>query len=216
MGLVDWTGFNKNEKSSNGAKFLKLEAGKSYMIRPVHKPHVFYKYFIEKPSGGSSQALTDSPDDCIIKKKYGEQAKMRFAVNVIDRADGKLKVMEGPISILKQFAEWANMTGKDPGSKDGGEFAIRVDCPGGVKKNTKYMLGFINYTPFTADEKTMIKDSMYDLAAIYKPTPQNEIEAKLYGSEEEGADKDADKNAVKSSSAQASGKNFQPSDDFDF
>jgi hypothetical protein len=212
MGIVDWTGFNKNDKSGNGAKYLKLEPGKSYRIRPVFKPHLFYKYFVERPQGGFGQAITDQPDSCVIKKKYGEMAKQRFSVNVIDRADGIIKVLEGPMSILKQFADWANATGTDPGSKDGGEFALRVECPGNDRKKTKYIVSFINYTPFTDDEKTMIKSGMHDLESLFKATPQDQIEAKVYGSEDEPAEAPKKKPVA----SQAAGGKSQISDDFDF
>lgn len=209
MGLVDWTSVSKNDKTGSGAKFIKLEAGRSFRIRPVFKPHVFYKYFLTRPQGGFGQAITDKPDDCIITKKYGEKPKQRFAVNVIDRSDGSLKILEGPITILKQFSAWAEETKTDPGSDKGGEFAIRVECPGGNKKNTKYHVSFINYSPFTDDEKTMIKESMYNLQEICKPTSQDKIEEKLYGSEE-----DSKSDSKKSSDSDSS--KSQLSDDLDF
>lgn len=210
MGLVDWTSFNKNEKNGTGAKYLKLEPGRSYRIRPVFKPHVFYKYFVERPQGGFGQAITDRPDGCVITKKYGEKPKQRFAVNVIDRSDNTLKVLEGPITILKQFSTWASETGADPGSKDGGEFAIRVECPGNDRKKTKYHVTFINYSPFTDDEKKMIKEGMYNLEEIYKPSSQDSIEQKLYGAEES-----SDSSTVKAGSADSASKS-EISDDLDF
>ena len=210
MGLVDWTSFNKNDKSNSNVKYLKLESGRSYRVRPVFKPHVFYKYFVERPQGGFGQAITDAPDNCVITRKYGERPKMRFAVNVIDRADGSIKVLEGPITILKQFSNWASETGTDPGSKDGGEFSIRVECPGNDMKKTKYMVSFINYAPFSDGEKSMIKESMYNLEEIYKATNQEKIEETLYGAEGED-----DSGSKKKSDKVASAPN-QISDDLDF
>ena len=217
MGLVDWTSYNKGDKSSNGAKYLKLEAGKSYRIRPVFKPHVFYKYFIERPQGGFGQAITDSPEDCVIKSKYGEESKMRFAVNVIDRSDSSIKVLEGPISILKQFSNWASETGTDPGSKDGGEFSIRVECPGNDKKKTRYNVSFINYVPFTEDEKALIKSGgMSDLEQLYKASPQDQIEAKLYGSEEDSDNSSSKGSKNKMPEKQAASSKASISEDLDF
>jgi len=215
MGLIDWTSFSKGDKSGNGAKYLKLEAGKSYRIRPVFKPHIFYKYFVERPQGGFGQAITDTPDTCVIRKKYGEQAKQRFAVNVIDRADGIIKVLEGPISILKQFSTWASETGTDPGSKDGGEFAIRVECPGNDKKKTRYVVSFINYAPFTDEEKALIKSgAMNDLETLYRATSQDQIEAKVYGTDEE--ESSSTSKTKKAPEKQAASSKSQISDDLDF
>jgi hypothetical protein len=183
MGLVDWTSVG-GKKEGNGVRFLKLESGRTYRIRPVMKPHIIWKYFLERPNGGFGKAITEDPNNCVIAKKYNEKAKQRFAVNVIDRADGLVKVLEGPISILKQIGTWATETNVDPGSNAGGEFAVRVECPGNDKKKTRYLVQFINYTPFSDAEKKTIKDTIYNLAEVFKPAPQDKIESWLFGEDE--------------------------------
>lgn len=180
MGLVDWTALS-GKKDSNGVKYIKLEPGKTFRIRPVMKPHIIWKYYIDKPNGQRSSAITEDPNNCIIVKKYNEKPKQRFAVNVIDRSDGQLKVMEGPISILKQIGTWAAETNVDPGSNSGGEFAIRVECPGNDRKKTRYLVQFINYAPFNDNEKKMIKESIYNLSEVFKAAPQDKIESWLFG-----------------------------------
>jgi hypothetical protein len=212
MGVVDWTSIsNKDKGSSNGVTYLKLEAGKSYRIRPVGKPYRIFQYYIERneaQGGGFGRAYTEDAENCIVFKKTGEKAKERFAVNVIDRADGKLKVLEGAVTIFKQMAVWSKSTGLDPGTKDGGDFAITVECPGGVKKNTRYQCQFLGPAAFSKDETDMIKkQGLYKLDEIYKPTPQSDIMQKLFG--ESSASKSS-----KSSPAPAA--NLEESDDLDF
>jgi len=199
MGLVDWTAQSSKSNGGFSSKFLKLEPNKTFRIRPVHKPVVMWKYFVEKPGGGFGQAITEDPDHCIISSKYGETARQRFAVNVIDRSDSQLKVLEGPISILRQIGTWAQETDIDPGSNDGGEFAIKVDCPSNDRRRTRYMVQYIKPAPFTDEEKEMIKENIVKLESMYKPVSQDEIENSLYGNKED-KDSDSKKETVKSSS----------------
>lgn len=216
MGIVDWTAIsNKDKGNLNGVAYLKLEAGKSYRIRPVGKPYRIFQYFIERneaQGGGFARAYTEDAENCIVLKKTGEKAKERFAVNVIDRADGKLKVLEGAVTIFKQMAVWSKSTGLDPGTKDGGDFAISVECPGNVKKNTRYNCQFLGPVPFSKDETDMIKkQGLYKLDEIYKPTPQSDIMQKLFG--EPSPSKSASKGSAPAASAASS---LEETDDLDF
>jgi len=215
MSLVDWT--SQSQKTGGGSsKFLKLEPNKTFRIRPVHKPIVMWKYFVEKPGGGFGQAITEDPDSCIITKKYGETARKRFAVNVIDRSDGQMKVLEGPISILSQIGIWAQETDIDPGSNDGGEFAIKVECPGSDRRKTRYVVQYIKPSPFTDEEKGMIKENIVKLETMYKPVPQDEIENSLYGNKDEGSSDEgssSEKSKVTSTSSSES-KSDSGDDDF--
>ena len=73
------------------------------------------------------------------------------------------------------------------------------------------MVSFINYAPFNDGEKSMIKESMYNLEDIYKATSQDKIEEKLYGSDGE---EDSSNNKKKTEKSVASSS--QISDDLDF
>lgn len=213
MGVVDWTSIsNKDKNNSNGVNYLRLEANKSYRIRPVGKPYRIFQYFIERnesQGGGFARAYTDDAENCVVFKKTGEKARERFAVNVIDRADGKLKVLEGAVTIFKQMAVWSKNTGLDPGTKDGGDFAITVECPGNVKKNTRYQCQFLGPVPFAKEETEMLKkQGLYKLEEIYKPTPQADIMQKLFG--EPSSSKGSSKAATSAKS------DLEESDDLDF
>jgi len=191
--IIEWGEVESGSKSGGGKggsgsndKFLKLSPGNTYTIRPVGNPCSFYAYWTASPDNPKqfNRAITADPANCIIRQKYNIEPKARYAVNVIDRADGKLKVMEAPQSVFDVIKTWANASKQDPGAKNGADFEIKVIVPpSGDRKRTEYKTTPIIQTPFTDEEKAMIKEKgLFDLEEIYKAVPQNEIESKLYGS----------------------------------
>lgn len=195
--LIEWDDVETGSKTSvkgDGDKYLKLSGstqGTVYTIRPVGKPCTFHAYYVSNPEDPKkfARAFTEDPQNCIIRQKYNIEAKTRYAVNVIDRADGKLKIMEAPSSVFEKIKAWAKAAGQDPGSKNGADFQIVVKIPAnGDKRRTEYLTTPIVQTPFKDEEKDMIKSKgLYDLEKEFAPTPQNEIENKLYGSKSKGA-----------------------------
>ena len=190
--LINWDDVESGSKlggKGDNDKYLKLTGstqGNTYKIRPVGKPCTFYAYYVSNPDEPKkfARAFTEDPQNCIIRQKYNLEAKPRYAVNVIDRSDGKLKIMEAPSSVFEKIKAWAKAAGQDPGSKNGADFQITVKLPAnGDKKRTEYLTTPIVQTPFTDDEKEMLRSKgLWDLEKEFAPTPQSEIEAKLYGS----------------------------------
>ncbi len=152
---------------------LRLVSGNNYNVRFVGDPVKFDKYFINNKS-----AITDGGEKCIIRQKFNIEPNTRYAVNVIDRADAKLKVLEIPPSVLKPVIAWWKARKHDPGGDNGCDFNIDIM---GQKKNTRYTVTPLDITPFTADEQAMIEKEARDLKKLYKPVPQSEIEARLFG-----------------------------------
>jgi len=211
MTVVDWNSFSSDSAKSDKS-FLKLEPNRSYKVRFVGKPCEIWKYWIERSDGQVRRAITEDPKTCIIAKKHGEKPKQRFAVQCFDRADGKLKILEAPISVFKSIAAWYNESGVEPGSKGAGDFAIKVERVGNDPKNTRYTVMFLNYVPFTKEEVETFKTSSYDLAEIFKPVPQDQIEDIIYGDIHAGDSKPSS-GAVKSTKQSAK---TEVSDDLDF
>lgn len=158
---------------------LRLVSGNNYNVRFVGDPVKFAKYFINNKS-----AITDGGDNCIIRSKFNIEPSTRYAVNVIDRADGKLKVLEIPPSVLKPVIAWWKARKHNPGGDNGCDFNIDIV---GQKKNTRYTVTPLDITPFTEDEKAVIEREARDLVKLYKPVPQSEIEARLFGGGTAGA-----------------------------
>lgn len=190
-----------NKKTSNfgnnGEKrhiYYKIDPKKQNKVRLVGKPIWIARYHVEGSVPGQVKtAITDKIDydpesgrlinnECIITKKYGVEPKLRFAINLINREDGKLYVFEGGQQVFKAFREFADANGVNPGGKESVDFVITAEVPGGVKKNTKYTVTpTMKPTPFSDEEKKMIEDDMFDLEDVLRPTPQDKIEEVLYG-----------------------------------
>jgi hypothetical protein len=211
MAIVDWDTFGtENKRGDKSSTFLKLEPNKSYKIRIIGKPYIIWKYWIDRPDGQSRRAITEDPKSCIIATKYNESPKQRFAVTCFDRSDGKLKILEGPMTILRSIGAWYQESKVEPGSNKAGDFAIKVERQGNDARTTRYTVMFLNYVPFTKDEVETYKTSGFDLAEIFQPVPQDKIEEVLYG---EGQDSGEGK---KSSSKSSKSSKAELSDDLDF
>jgi hypothetical protein len=164
--------------------YLKLESGGKYRIRPIFDPVQFFKYF-HKKDGRLRTAICSDPATCPVRDRHSDLQKpsMRFAAYVIDRADGKLKILEAPQSVFRPIGSSFEATGKNPGSsKDGSDWQVTVTGKG---LSTKYDVAFAGSTPLSADEKSMIKESldgdMKKLQKLYKTDTPEEIEEKLFG-----------------------------------
>lgn len=183
---------NGGTKSQGGSKFPKAEFMSfakpgNYKIRLVGSFVKFRRHW--KPY----KAIThDSLRDVDPAWKAGFFPKRRFAINVIDRGDGKLKIMEQGPTIFKAFSDYKEAnTGIDPAGKDGPDFTITVKIPmKDGKPDVMYkQYGVVagNQTPLTGDEKKMLckldekgnvirgedgkpVSNLWDLKKIFKPT----------------------------------------------
>ncbi len=179
-----WDAIPSSGGNGERSDYLKLESGKSYKIRPVFEPVKFFKYF-HKHEGRLRTAICAKPDVCSVKDNHKELKKpsLRFAAYVIDRADGKVKILEAPQSVFRPIGASLEMTGKNPGGgKDGSDWYIKVSGKG---LNTTYDVGFIEHSPLSAEERDAIKEALdgdkQKLRKLYKVDTPEEIEEKLFG-----------------------------------
>ncbi len=179
VGNVSKNGFSDGQQID----FLRLKGGNEYEIRPLGKPIVFFKYVRQHDDGGWRWAICEDPQECPVRKKHNIEPSERYAVNIIDRSDGKIKVMEGPFTVFKAFRDYQDYTKKSPGGPEGADFKITVK---GAGLKTRYTTNLVKHTSFTDEEKSQIKEQhLYKLEAIYKVTPSEEIEYVLFGSTKE-------------------------------
>ncbi len=197
-GVIDWGDFTPN--SSGGStgdrpEFLWLKSGNTYTVRPVAKPVIFYKYFYRHADGELRTAICEDPSTCKVRMAHKDELETpgeRFSILVIDRADGKLKIMEFPKGVFLSIKEWWTNTQQNPGGNNGVDWAISKTGAG--KTGTKYKTTSLLPAPFTAEEQQMvlaiIKDSEGNnsnyLENIYKAHTTEVIEQKLFGPSTKG------------------------------
>lgn len=162
-------------KQSDRPKTLYMDMTKpgKYMIRPVG-PHIKCRKLF-KPYRAT---LQDSDRDSDPAWGAGFFPSRRYAINVIDRADGKLKVLEKGASVFKHFANYKATVGKNPSdAKEGSDFVVTVTIPKGPngepnKLKTEYLVMPIRETPLSKEEADMIRSQkLWPLTEIYKSTP---------------------------------------------
>jgi len=208
--LVDWNdevGGNSQKTNTSGVVWAKIAAGKTHVFRPVGKPIRFYR-ITKNRDGKWYSVIVDDPNDNPIKQNYDMNANMRYAINVFDREDGKLKVYEFPPKVYDFLRQIAKISKSEPGGKDGCDISIRRD---GTGKSTVYKLDVLDVAPFTEAEKSRVraqKDSdgnvvsggLYQLEEIFKTTPEDKLEQYLFGkssdSEDNGPNNDTEDTVV--------------------
>ncbi|HDZ25300.1 hypothetical protein LCGC14_1212590 [marine sediment metagenome] len=214
-GYVDWPDVAPPESGgTEKVEYLRLRSGQKYKIRPVHKPVHFFKYFYRNEKGELRTAICEDPDTCPVGASHDDlgSPSSRYAIHVFDRADGKLKVMEGPKTVFLPFRQRFEVTGKDPaGSTTGGDWAVDIQ---GTGKATKYTLTYIEDTPLNKDEITAVQeqgvvesgDQDGRLKIIYKSHSPEIIEKRLFA---ETLNDNQSSDNVESSSEQSSSDQSQ-------
>ncbi len=187
---------NSNSNSFPKTDYMKMEPPGTYKIRLVGQYVKFRKHF--KPYRATVQ---DSEREIDPAWKAGFWPQQRFAINVIDRADGKIKVLEKPNSLFKLFHAYKAANQVDPTGKEGPDWSITVKIPkdkqGKIpldkdgnpdKLKTEYTAVHLDKAPFSPEEYKkifkvddkgeFIKDengkrvsNLWPLKKIYKSTP---------------------------------------------
>ena len=194
MGIVNWdesipAAPKKAQTNADGTpkekvNYLKLQAGNSYVVRPVGKCFQVWKYFVQGKDGKIRSVIVEKPDECGLKARHPElEAKEKYVFNVFDRNDNNtLKVMEFAPSIYTGFKKWYDKTKKMPGGEKGGDFSIDAELPSdGDKRRTKYTCQFLEPVPFSDKEKEIANGGLYNLPEIYKAQTEEEMEKILFG-----------------------------------
>jgi hypothetical protein len=142
-------------------------------VRLFHKPISFFKYHINGKS-----AIVADPSNNPIAVKYGIEPFRRYAINIIDRATKTTKILEGAESLFLQFRRFNEMTGIDPGGPDACDFEINVNKDKGkVTYEVEYDISV--RTPFTDEEKLLLREGFFDLPYVFRPMPQDEVERRF-------------------------------------
>ena len=99
---------------------------------------------------------------------FADKPQFSYVCNVIDRADGKIKLFDLRSTIYSQIVDYATNPdyGNPAGDDSGYDITIKKEKTGPLHQNVKYScLPARNNSPLTEDEKGL---ELYDLSKIYK------------------------------------------------
>lgn len=185
---IDWASIPGQRAQSSGGgqndKFLRFKGGDRKIVRPIGKVVTFVKFYVErtKRSVVVNVALRDEATQQL-SAHFGEEIKpsKRYAVNVIDRTDGKFRILEGPESLFEHFGVWSQTNNNQPcGGMGGWDFSITAT---GEKKNRRYSVTPVRPSPFSKAEAQEIKDSgkCYNLNQVFEGVSLDELVDKATG-----------------------------------
>lgn len=179
----NWDEDFKNDDSNNSdknterrkASYLTFDKSGNYTIRLVGNYVKFLRHW--KPFDTKDRVITDTT----YKGKdpawnAGFYPRTTFAIHVIDRADGKLKILEKGKQIFGEFARYRTINDVNPAGKEAPDFVITVKIPPANKRATQYSVtpkG--NLAALTDKEVELVKKDHYPLAEMYKSTPLEKI-----------------------------------------
>ena len=179
--------FKKEEKAAtnNGERpnykkipFMSFPKPGKYQVRLVGKHVKFLKHW---------QPLSETVKYPIITHptfkgqdpawKAGFYPSERYAIHVIDRADGQVKVLEQGKALFSKFAEYKEVNQVSPAStQNGPDFVITVEWSGGLKSSAKYSAtATAKITPLTEEEMAKVSAARIVLEERYKTTPLSKI-----------------------------------------
>ena len=179
----NWDDFElNNNNGDNGsgdlrkARYITFKKAGDYKVRLVGS-HVKFRRHWQPFAKGARIITHPSYKDDDPAWAAGFYPKETFAIHVIDRRDGELKILEKGKSVFGAFAEYKRLSGVDPAGKEGPDFNIKVDIkdPEDLRSTSYTVTPLGGPTPLTDDEIKMAKDNVWPLNKMYKSTPLDKI-----------------------------------------
>lgn len=197
--LVNSEGNRSNRKGGGSNKFMKFEDGQSYTVRPVGQARQFYKFYHE---GKSVVVSTEDVEkaSALLSEHFGQEIKpqLRYVINVFDREDGSIKIMEQGHTVFKQLAVWAKAMNVSPGGSNAADWLIQAE---GEKLRRKYTVTPLKTTPLSDDERRRAKsEEFHDLDKNYEACPVSEIIKRM--TEDRSENESSQKSSRQSNNAQ--------------
>jgi hypothetical protein len=166
------SGNSDNNKNSKKLPFLNHKEVGTYDVRLVGKYVKYLSYY--KPFEGKrviTHPTYKDKDPAWLAKFYPQ---VRFAIHVIDRKDGQLKILDASKTLFKEFYSFMQVNKIDPTGKTAPDFTIIVS-KNGPKKEVKASAKRAD-SPLTKEEVEMIMANKVDLKQIYKATSLQKIQ----------------------------------------
>jgi len=187
---IDWEHLPSTQKKTQKGgeskefrplNFINFGKDTTHIVRPIGKARGCWRFWCAaKRKYVYAKVILDNKGNIVesnvdeLKEILGTEPQQRFAINVIDRSDNEIKILEAPATLLADFGSVTKATGHNPGSAQGGNW--KIDSAGDGKKR-RYSCNYLGPVPFTDAEKLRIKNpdplknEWYLLEEIFKPTP---------------------------------------------
>ena len=176
---VNWDeDFKPREKSARSRPdFLQLNKPGEYMVRLIGATYMFNRYW--DPFDSKARIIV-SEDDRNKTKAYkaGFFPRETCAVHVIDRATGKIMLLEKSKSFFKDLAAFKKINKISPADpQKAPDFVISVNWKNGDKRQAEYTItATFTPTPITESEKALFESVKCDLGDYYKSTSLSKID----------------------------------------
>lgn len=171
----NWDDFGKKPATTSGGgsngklPYMKFSEEGVYRIRLLGKYVECLKYF--KPFPAITHISYKGKDPAWVAGFY---PPTKYAIHMIDRADGQLKILEKGNNIFKHFSNLKETEKINPSGKDAPDFLITVKFPVGPDgKPNKMKPDYIvtaarENSPITEVEMKMYEEKHIDLADKYR------------------------------------------------
>ncbi len=172
----DYVPPENNEKSDRPqAEWMRFDKQGDYTVRLVGKAVEFLRH--NEPFGKKRIISHESYKDQDPAWKAGFWPRKSNAIHVIDRADGKLKILEKGKTVFYQIRAYKNANPEvDVSGKTSPDFVINVTWPPGDKFQTKYKVtAKAKMNDLSAEELAYAKQNKVDLQSLYKATSLENI-----------------------------------------
>jgi len=181
---VDWDndfgdGNGGSNSNGNDIPIMDISETGQYRVRLVGAVVVYRKRWTPEVVENHTTCKAYRKEDPFWQA--GFYPRKRFAGLVIDRADGKLKILDKGPAVFDGFSDYKKTFNVQPNGKDGPDFIITVNVPmkNGKpnKRRTEYKVQHADKAPFTEEEREMIRANYIDLKTHwrYLPSPLSKI-----------------------------------------
>ena len=184
----DWTQVKKPPSNGDRAEIVRIKLDKdSTRVRIIGNVLPRYVRWVVTNEGKKhpleclsfdrdQEEFTNARDPFkeIDESIYSEKPQFSYVVNVIDRADGKLKLMDLKTTIYKQIVDYARDPdyGSPSDPENGYDITIKKEKTGPLPQNVKYsIMTSRNSTPLTEAERTI---EPFNLDSIFKRSTYEE------------------------------------------
>lgn len=188
----DWTNLKKPQAQGSGRDIQRLRVdGAETRVRFVGDVLPRYVYWITTAEGKrmpleclsferESEQFTSrnrDPFKELNESVFDEKPTFSYVCNVIDRADGQVKLMDLKTTIYKQIIDYATNVeyGNPSDPEQGYDIIIKKEKTGPLPQNVKYtVMPSRNAVPLTKEESEM---DLYNLDTLFKrPTYEDQKE----------------------------------------